>query len=260
MRTTLRLLRQAGITPKKWMQFLKHVVNFRRDWSSFAKQAAASKGEFPFGNHYPCLYDRNVHNGPTRDHYFLQDLAVAIRIHKNNPIRHVDIGSRIDGFVAHVASFRKIEVLDIRQMNSEIQNIVFRQMDFMEPIPSELFNYCDSASSLHAIEHFGLGRYGDKLSYYGHLDGLKNLYDILKPQGKLYFSVPIGPQRIEFNAHRVFSMQYLLSYFRGKYLIDRLCVIDDAGIFHEYISIDTDKIADNYGCNYGCGIFELTKI
>ena len=30
--------------------------------------------------------------------------------------RHVDIGSRLDGFVAHVASFREIEVLDIRPL------------------------------------------------------------------------------------------------------------------------------------------------
>jgi len=39
-------------------------------------------------------------------HYFHQDLLVAGKIFKNNPIKHVDIGSRMDGFIAHVASFR----------------------------------------------------------------------------------------------------------------------------------------------------------
>jgi len=67
------------------------------------------------------------------------------------------------------------------------------------------------------MEHFGLGRYGDPVNYDGYLLGLNNLYQILKIGGKLYFSVPIGPQRIEFDAHRVFSLSYLLELFYGKY-------------------------------------------
>jgi len=32
----------------------------------------------------------------------------------------VDIGSRVDGFVAHVASFREIEVFDVRPISAQI--------------------------------------------------------------------------------------------------------------------------------------------
>ena len=82
----------------------------------------------------------------------------------------------------------------------------------MSEIPPGLAESTDSLSCLHALEHFGLGRYGDPVDYDGYLKGFDNLYRILKPGGRLYFSVPMGPQRIEFDAHRVFSMAYLLLY------------------------------------------------
>ena len=79
---------------------------------------------------------------------------VAKLIYENNPKRHIDIASRIDGFVAHVASYRKIEVFDLRPLpKSEHENIIFRQVDFME---QKDLGKSDSVSCLHAIEHFGL--------------------------------------------------------------------------------------------------------
>ena len=38
----------------------------------------------------------------------------------NNPLKHVDVGSRIDGFVAHLACMREVEVFDIRPQVSQI--------------------------------------------------------------------------------------------------------------------------------------------
>jgi len=119
---------------------------------------------------------------------------------------------------------------------------------------------CDSLSCLHALEHFGLGRYGDPLDYEGHLRGLENLYRILRPGGKLYLSVPIGPQRIEFNAHRVFSVVHLLSCLQNDYHIDHFSYVDDRGVLHENVPLVEEDINNNYGCNYGCGIIEATKL
>ena len=48
--------------------------------------------------------------GESQGHYFHQDLLVANQIFLNSPERHIDIGSRIDGFVARVAAFREIEI------------------------------------------------------------------------------------------------------------------------------------------------------
>jgi SAM-dependent methyltransferase len=205
------------------------------------------------------LDERKMDSGSASGHYFHQDLLVASRIFQNGPQQHVDIGSRIDGFVSHVASFREIEVFDIRPLNITIPNIVFKQLDLMNT-NFDLISYCDSVSSLHAIEHFGLGRYGDKLDYNGHLKGLKNIYEMLKKDGKFYFSVPIGPQRIEFNAHRIFSVKYIIELIQDKYRIDSFSYVDDEGDLFRDIPLHPNKIENNFSCKYGCGIFELTKI
>ncbi|KAA3512449.1 hypothetical protein CPJ18_07285 [Agrobacterium rosae] len=102
------------------------------------------------------LEDFSDSAGIVKGHYFHQDLLVAGYIHAANPVRHIDVGSRIDGFVAHVASFREIEVLDVRPLQpTSHKNIVFQQADLMRDAGEEI---TDSLSCLHAIEHFGLGR------------------------------------------------------------------------------------------------------
>jgi hypothetical protein len=65
---------------------------------------------------FPILSDYGENAGTAKGHYFHQDLLVASLICANNPDHHIDIGSRIDGFVAHVAAFRKIEVFDVRPL------------------------------------------------------------------------------------------------------------------------------------------------
>ncbi len=47
----------------------------------------------------PCLHDWYEEGGTTKSEYFWQDLLVGRMIYAANPARHVDIGSRVDGFV-----------------------------------------------------------------------------------------------------------------------------------------------------------------
>jgi len=217
-------------------------------------------GDFPFGALNPCLDDRSAGSGTATGHYFHQDLLVARQIHSNNPTRHIDVGSRVDGFLAHVAAFRSIEVIDIRPALARIVNVSFIQADFTSAMQDDLVECCDSLSCLHALEHFGLGRYGDTVNSDGYLHGLNNLYRALKPGGKFYFSVPIGPQRIEFNAQRVFSVNHLLARFEGKYVVDQFSYVDDQGNLHENAPLTVQGAGANFGCQYGCGIFEMTKL
>lgn len=86
---------------------------------------------------------------------------MARRVYQNNPSIHVDVGASVEGFVAHIASFRPIIVLDIRPLSNITPNIRFMQADLMSPIDARLLGYCDSLSCLHALEHFGLGRFGE---------------------------------------------------------------------------------------------------
>ncbi|HLL25113.1 MAG TPA: DUF268 domain-containing protein [Kofleriaceae bacterium] len=117
----------------------------------------------------------------------------------------------------------------------------------------------DSASCLDALEHVGLGCYGDTIDPDGHLQGFAALTSLVKPDGMLYLSVPIGPQRIELNVHRVFSFNYLLDLARPHFDLVAFSYVDDAGDLHDTITVDAAAAANRFGCHYGCGSFELRR-
>ncbi len=246
-----------GLDPIRFVKNIRGLSWFWNDYHIF-KKMRGNDLTFPTMNLFPALNDKQDNNGNLKGHYFHQDLLVAQRVFTNNPVKHVDIGSRIDGFIAHLASFRVVEVFDIRPLSTTIPNINFTQADLMQ-LDSSLLNYTMSISCLHTIEHFGLGRYNDPIDPEGHLKGLANINRVLCPGGIFYFSTPIGPQRIEFNAHRVFSLVYLLNLFNSGYDLVHFSYIDDSGDLHRHVSLTPDGIATNFNCQYGCGIFELRK-
>ena len=199
MKRQLRRVRNLfaifGLDLLQTVKSVSGLPSYVRDFLKLRRQKVSSVRIFPFGKPYPCLADRVAESGNAKGHYFHQDLLVARRVYLNNPTIHLDVGSRIDGFVAHVASFRQIHVIDIRPLPiNPDSNIRFIRADVMAPLRDDLVNYCDSLSSLHALEHFGLGRYGDAVTYDGYLLGMNNLHKILKKDGTLYLSVPIGPR------------------------------------------------------------------
>jgi SAM-dependent methyltransferase len=253
----------TGFYPMTVVRTLQGMPFFLRDLKRLQQQRKRSgegKNEFPLGNYWPILNERFADAGTMSGDYFFQDLYVAKKIFRANPQKHVDIGSRIDGFVAHVATFREIEIFDIRKIENTVPNILFKQADLMK-LPKGMESYCDSISSLHAIEHFGLGRYGDPVDYYGHVKAIKNITTILKQGGTFYFSVPIGQQRIEFNAHRIFSLSYLWGLLKDDYELVSFSYVDDKGIFHEeaLFAENTYEVDFKTDFTWGCAVFELIK-
>ena len=206
----------------------------------------------------PCLNDYYQEGGSTKSEYFWQDLFVAQKIFASNPVRHVDIGSRIDSFITHVASFREIEVLDIRAINVKISNVLFRRADLMD-INSIGADYCDSLSCLHALEHFGLGRYGDPINANGYKLGISNMARLLRPGGTFYLSIPIGRQRVEFNAHRIFSPKILCNEVAELgFSLQEFSWIDPTNILNQSFDIpdDMNKLEMQ---SYNLGIFIFKK-
>lgn len=207
----------------------------------------------------PILFEKSDSAGSANGHYFHQDLLVAKLIHDDAPKRHIDVGSRIDGFVAHVAAFRKIEILDVRPLNSTGHpNIEFRIADLMRLDP-DLINACDSISCLHAIEHFGLGRYGDEVNPQGHIAGFQNMVKMLKHGGKLYISFPIATQSaIVFNKHRIFSPYDIFAWPTPDCTLNllRFDYVDDAGDIHQNVDLNTENII----AKYACGIYTFEKL
>lgn len=243
---------QFGFDPRRMVRSFRGIPRYVAGWFRFRREY---KGRLDF---LPCLYDWYEEGGSTKDEYFWQDLHVARKIHLANPAKHVDIGSRIDGFVAHVASFREIEVFDIRPVTSLIPGILFRQADLMNRSES-LAEYCDSLSCLHALEHFGLGRYGDPIDPHGYAAGLGNMAKILRPGGLFYLSVPIGKERVEFNAHRIFDPRALVRLAAANGLLLReLAWIGPSRALIQSSSPDQDM--DELGkLHYALGLFTFVK-
>lgn len=185
--------------------------------------------------------------------YFHQDLWAAKKVFEEDPESHLDVGSRIRGFIAHLLVFTEVEYVDIRPLESELDNLHFIQAD-----ATEMNDFSDdslvSISSLNVAEHFGLGRYGDPIDPRGSVKFMRALQRVLAPEGKLYFSVPIGKERVEFNAHRVFSPDTVLDTFDELELISFAAIIDG--------DINTSVAPEDLGNKkdgYNCGLFEFTK-
>jgi len=244
------LLLNFGFDPRKLSSY-KSLLRYRKDKKEWLKQGGKITGD------YMILFDYSDSAGSDKGHYFHQDLLIAKLIHENKPKRHIDIASRVDGFVAHVASFREIEVVDVRPLHkSKHENIKFRQADLMNP---QDLGKTDSISCLHAIEHFGIGRYTDPIDVNGHNKGITNLVNLVSNSGRLYISFPIGQKdEVHFNAHRVFNVNTIFEHpsIKEYMKLVRFDYVDDEGDLHlnsNIVDVKTD-------IKFGCGIYTFEKV
>ena len=135
---------------------------FNRDCKIYSELNKSS--DFRIENKNVCpIYEDENQAGVLDEHYFLQDIWMAKQVKMNGLNEHFDIGSRIDGFIAHLLSMNiVVTLIDIRRLVIDIENLKFVQGDATDLI-SIADGTLSSLSSLHAIEHFGLGRYGDDI-------------------------------------------------------------------------------------------------
>jgi SAM-dependent methyltransferase len=221
-----------------------------KEWEASAKnpwKAMSSKLNI-------CTYDRGEAAGQAKGHYFLQDLWAAQHVYKFAPNSHVDIGSSVQGFVAHVASFAPIEYVDIRPLDARVPNLSFRKGSILE-LP---YKDCSvhSISCLHVIEHIGLGRYGDPINPEGWILGLKELQRVLAPGGQLLLSTPCGIPCVHFNAHRIFKPTYIIDHLNLLKLEEFSLIEDD----HSTDWISNCEFSFSDSLTFGCGLFRFTKL
>src|SRR5438132_10123097 len=110
LRRLLGLLALFGLDLRKFAQSARGLRPYFQNRVVLKRQIAASgpsSDDFPITQSHPCLSDRRAQSWVPRGAraYFHQDLHVAQLIYANRPESHVDVGSRVDGFVAQVASF-----------------------------------------------------------------------------------------------------------------------------------------------------------
>jgi SAM-dependent methyltransferase len=245
------IAKSLGVNPAL-IKSLRYIPRFVRDLRKYSRGAATGGLPIRIGQLYPIVSDYKDSAGSASGHYFHQDLWAARKIYRRRPSSHVDIGSRIDGFIAHLLPFMPVDVIDIRPLNSRIEGLRFVQDDATE-LRSFADGSVESLSSLHAAEHFGLGRYGDPIDPLAHVKFMKALGRVLAPGGRLYFSLPVGEERLQFNAHRILSPHTVLAAFAGLLLVD-FAYVDDKGDL-----CLNGKPEDCEGLRLGCGLFEFTR-
>jgi len=112
---------QLGLDFRVTFRALRGLPYYIKD---FLKFKACYDGKV---NIMPCFVDRFEEAGRVRNEYFWQDLLVARLVFENKPKKHIDIGSSLYGFVSHVASYRQIEVVDVRPLDAVIHNVIFKK-------------------------------------------------------------------------------------------------------------------------------------
>lgn len=240
-----RLVRHFLSRPADTLWYLRNY----REWQRRAPAVwKASIGEIK-----TYLKDRHEAGGSAQGHYFLQDVWGAQRVFHLAPAEHVDVGSRVDGFVAHVVSFCPVKYVDIRAIETGVPGLAGIMGSVCElPFPDRSV---PSLSCLHVIEHVGLGRYGDPLDPDGWLTGLKELQRVLKPGGQLLIGTPCGRQRVVFHAHRVFSPRMIVEAMPELELKEFSLIADgNATAWQENVDLSA---ADDL--EYGCGLFVFTR-
>jgi len=200
---------------------------------------------------YPCLNDKNTKTSFDK-HYTYHTAWAARKLRDISPIEHIDISS-LTYFSTLVSAFIPVRFYDYRPEEIELDNFSCEHADITQlPFDNDSI---DSLSCMHVVEHIGLGRYGDPLDVDGDLKAIEELKRVVSIGGNLLFVVPIGKAKIMFNAHRIYSYDQIINYFKNFELLEFTLIPDQSN--GGLIINATKEQADIQV--YGCGCFMFKK-
>jgi SAM-dependent methyltransferase len=232
--------------PLRWPDVPREVARYVSDLRAFRRQAGASSGAAPVELE-PIFFNRAL-NSPFDSHYTYQAAWATRLIAARKPAGHVDVSSAVP-FIAQLTGVVPVTMYEFRKPDIELPNLTLREATVVDLPMAD--RSVDSLSCMHVIEHVGLGRYGDPLDPEGMNKALRELSRVVAPGGVLYLSVPVGRERVAFNAHRVSDAEGVARKVEGCGLSLRaFAYVDDAGRFH-----DPARPEEARGLDYGCGCF-----
>ena len=253
-------------------EFIKKTIRYATspfilaDYFAFKKTHGAGRFEISPKDFYPCIKDKTINTGFDR-HYVYHTSWAARVVKEINPEFHVDISSSLF-FCGPVSAFIPVRFYDYRPADLRLSDLQTGKAD-LHNLAFE-HNSIKSLSCMHTLEHIGLGRYGDPIDPEGDLKAIESLKKVVAKDGSLLIVVPIGKPKIEYNAHRIYSYEQIMTYVTGKKYDDGVQNTKDGDIYlHEFSFIPEfehegglirnadPKLAQN--AHYACGCFWFKK-
>lgn len=249
LRYFARMIRKKGLTdPVRLIRLLAYLPRFVREYAQFRRAGnELIRAIFPVAYRF---------NSGVNFEYWHQDIFIADRIiqsHKADAERvHLDIGSRVEGFLLALCAGGVDPVFGDINIPNHL-NVKTAEVDLQTLAPKSLFQY-DSVSCLHVIEHIGLGKYGDKIEFEGHLRSIERLKEACRPGCDVYISFPIARKHgVYFNSGRKLNGVEMLQFIKncGFEVVRMGLVSGRIGDFIDDCTID-DLRAETEGCAVFC--------
>jgi SAM-dependent methyltransferase len=230
-----------------WRQF-----KFIFEYLQFKRLVHDGRFSISWKDRYPCLDDKTKTTGFDR-HYIYHPAWAARILAETKPAEHIDISSTLN-FVTMLSAFIPVRFYDFRPADVRLNNLKSVAGNIVD-LPFE-DNSVQSISCMHVVEHIGLGRYGDPVDPEGDLKAISELTRVLAVDGNLLFVVPVGKPKIMFNAHRIYSFEQVLEYFKELKLVSFALIPEQ----QESGGLNFDATGQDVAAqDYGCGCFWFKK-
>jgi len=233
---------------------LRQFIKNRKASTEFKKfrKLSGDYPRFPVDSKFVFLQEATSTTDFDR-HYIYHPAWAARVLAMTKPDKHIDISSTLH-FCSMLSAFVPVKFYDIRPAKLSLSGLTTGKADLLHlPFADDSIR---SLSCMHTIEHIGLGRYDDLLDPDGDLKAISELKRVMAHGGNLLFVVPIGKQKIVFNAHRIYAYDQILSFFSGFSMQEFALIPDhekDGGLVYGAPKQLTDAQS------YGCGCFWFTK-
>jgi hypothetical protein len=223
------------------------------DYFLFKKADKDKRFSLLIRDFYPQIKDKT---GSTHfDRHYIYHTAWAARaVASIRPRVHTDISSSLY-FCSIVSAFIPVRFYDYRPAELGLPQLESGRCDLTKL--QFVDNSIDSLSCMHTVEHVGLGRYGDPIDPEGDIKAMNELMRVTAKGGSLLFVVPIGDKAIiEYNAHRIYTYNQIISYFKGMTLREFSLIPE----FAEKGGLIENAVPEMIkGERYSCGCFWFIK-
>jgi len=247
LKQLIRNLALMAIYPRPLIG-LAYLPKFIWHWIRFSQMNTGNR--LRFADAYPNLGDW-VASTPFDPHYFYQAAWLARKLAATSPAKHLDIGSDAK-LIGALSAFVPTEFMDFRPLEVKLAGLDCTRGSILA-LPMKDSSVL-SLSCLHVVEHIGLGRYGDPLDPSGSKKAFVELERVVQAGGYLFLTVPVGRERVCFNAHRVFSPESIVAAMPNLTLRE-FSFVDDEGHF-----LERQLLSAAQGLEYGCGMFFFEKL